>query len=95
MSRTEKHYKRYDARCRKARFTQTKELHCCGRDDPRDSRCEEIDVRLDDAGGGPYLVIRADDWSINPEDVDEFCKRLKRIMRQGEKAHRKLDEALR
>lgn len=50
------------------------ELHCCGNQD------EEATAKfyLEDGGGGEYLVVDVKQWSFDkPEEIDEFCVKMK------------------
>lgn len=65
----------YDASCSECRFYQ--EPDSC---DKVEAKGQNLKIETNDAGAGPYLVLQTERWAINPEDVDDFAKLLKRII---------------
>lgn len=41
-----------------------------------------LEVLIDDAGGGPYLVFKTERWALDPEDIGPFIRRLRWCLRQ-------------
>lgn len=46
---------------------------------------QELVIKTDDAGGGPFVIIETKRWSIDKEDIDRFCSVLKNIVKVVEK----------
>lgn len=40
-----------------------------------------LEVEIQDAGGGNYLVIKTNRWAIGEEDIDKFCDLLKKSLK--------------
>jgi hypothetical protein len=51
----------------------TQEADSCDEGGP----VQALELKADDAGGGKFLVIKTERWSIDVEDIDGFCQRLK------------------
>ena len=42
---------------------------------------QDLTVSVNDAGGGPYIVIQTDRWAIGgPSDIDAFADELKHVL---------------
>jgi hypothetical protein len=42
---------------------------------------QDLTVSVNDAGGGPYIVIQTDRWAIGESsDIDAFADELKRVL---------------
>lgn len=52
---------------------------------PTDS-IQYLEVTLDDAGGGHYVVLKTDRWAIDPDQLIDFAKYLKKLCEQGDKS---------
>lgn len=39
-----------------------------------------LHVETDDAGAGPYLVLRTERWALDFEGVDAFAEMLRRVI---------------
>jgi hypothetical protein len=39
-------------------------------------------VKIDDAGGGPYLILSTQRWSIDFDELDALVKKLKSIIKE-------------
>ena len=63
---------------------------------PADS-CQEFDedqtatVELDNAGGGYFVRIKTDNWSVAPEDIDGLARKLKALIRLADKSDKEWD----
>lgn len=44
---------------------------------------QELIVFTEDAGGGPFIVIKTERWAIDAEDIDLFCNELKMIIKKA------------
>lgn len=45
-----------------------------------------IDVSIEDAGGGPYIVIKTERWALDGDKLDEFTDALRTLWMQVEDA---------
>lgn len=62
------------------KLTLTQEEDCCGRVAHDE---QSIEIETMDGGGGPYLVIATERWSLDDDaDIDKFAARLKEVLRQ-------------
>ena len=52
---------------------------------------QHLDITIEDAGGGHYIVIKTKRWALDPEDFVALAKYLKRLCDDADKA---LDKAL-
>jgi hypothetical protein len=44
------------------------------------SGSNHLHITVDDLGGGPYIVLETERWSLNPEEIDVFCYRLNKMI---------------
>lgn len=49
----------------------------CGRAGVDD---QDLSVNVEDAGGGPYLVIKTDRWALDGDAIDAFAAELKAVL---------------
>lgn len=38
---------------------------------------QDLTLETRDCGAGPYLVIKTEEWALEPEQIDGFCEMLK------------------
>ena len=43
---------------------------------------QRIEIKVEDSGGGKYLVLITDRWAIDPAEIDAFVDRLKWCLSQ-------------
>ena len=55
-------------------FVYEQDVDCCG---DSNSYVNTLTVQTQDGGGGNYLVIKTDRWSIDRDDIGSFCEQLK------------------
>lgn len=48
--------------------------------DSCDDQPQTLTVEVDDAGGGPYLVLKTQRWAIDPDDIPRFVRMLRRAL---------------
>jgi hypothetical protein len=58
-----------------AKFLLTQDPDSCSNEP-----IHELHVEIADAGGGPYIVLQTQRWSINPEEIGQFAERLKALL---------------
>lgn len=64
-------------------FRKKQQLHCCGRNDAKDTRPASILLREMDGGGGSYMVIDIDSWSVDSKDeLQQLIKWLKKFRKE-------------
>ena len=56
----------------------------------RDEEYQGLSVFLDDAGGGHFVRLSTDRWSI--DDVDQFAETLKQLIEQADAWNRGISE---
>ena len=54
----------------------SEEVDCCALEDGNNY----LEVSTHDGGGGAYLVIKTERWAIDPDEFDEFLKRLRLVL---------------
>ncbi|KKQ94742.1 MAG: hypothetical protein UT21_C0012G0004 [Candidatus Woesebacteria bacterium GW2011_GWA1_39_11b] len=42
---------------------------------------QQLVIKTDDAGGGPFIIIETERWAIDSDGIDDFCDVLKNIVR--------------
>lgn len=45
-----------------------------------------LDASIEDAGGGPYIVIKTERWALDGDKLDEFTDTLRALWKQVEDA---------
>ena len=66
-------------------YKDTQPLHCCGRDDLRNDKPASVMLREMDGGGGSYMVIDIDSWSVDSRDeLKKLTKVMKKFLRKIE-----------
>ena len=43
---------------------------------------QALEIKVEDSGGGKYLVLITDRWAIDPSEIDAFVERLKWCLSQ-------------
>ncbi len=55
---------------------------------------QELQVIIDDAGGGPFMALHTERWAIDtPADLDPILKEAKMLMEQAWKFNNRRDKA--
>jgi hypothetical protein len=75
-----------DAKLEELRETWVQDVDSCG---SPNLMINQIDVQSQDAGGGWYVVIKTERWSLNDEaDIDAFAACLKALLAREPKGTR-------
>lgn len=65
--------------------TWTQDNDCCD-----DQSCgQQIIVKTQDGGGGPFIVLETERWAIDADGIDKFCAMLKSTVERVEKSELK------
>lgn len=59
------------------KFTFFQEQDSCG---PLDCN-QTLTVEIDDAGGGPYIILKTKRWALSDDEIDAFSKMLKKHLK--------------
>lgn len=54
----------------------------------------ELHVEITDAGGGPYIVLKTDRWSLDVDDLPVFMNELKKLVQQVEEQRSPFEQVI-
>lgn len=61
-------------------ITYRQPADCCqtGKDD------QILEVKVQDGGGGPFIVLKTERWSFDAESLEAFTKQVKELLEECE-----------